>query len=339
MDSRNKFHPLTTEKEALKVAALCKNYKPTSAQQFVVDTLMLSEDANMAALDIWMGKFIRNCEEENLMTDVKIYIDDQVFNVHRIMLARCSTYFHELFCISKSDCALPIELEIEEISADVFHLFLHFVYFGTCEITSTTVKDLSRIAKQFGVEELKNKIDEYFLSPLHESVMTSKDHHTVLKGGHGPPGDTIHQSVMSSADHLAVLVGCSRDLDHKMYESAIKSVIGDFKNIAKNAKFVSLNLDIVWQILTSDYLNVDNESDVFNAAKAWVQHDPRNREQHLPRVMECVRFPLMDTYEMVTILRDNDFLRNDKIYRSMIWQAIWYVSCLADYLRRFNVSF
>jgi hypothetical protein len=113
-------------------------------------------------------------------------------------------------------------------------------------------------------------------------------------------------------------------------------VIGDFKNIAKNANFVLLNLDIVWQILSSDYLNVDNESDVFSAAKAWVQHDPSNREQHLPRVMECVRFSRMDIYEMVTILRDNDFLRNDKTYRSMIWQASWYVSCLVDYSRRFN---
>lgn len=292
MDSRNKFHPLTRQKDAHKLVDICRDYRPTKAQEYVVNTLMQSDDANMAAHDIWTGKFIRNCQEENLMTDVNITIGDELFTAHRIMLAHYSTYFQELFCISERECALPFNIRIRGISADVFEVFLHLVYIGDCEITPAIVKDLSMIAKRFGVEELRIKINEYFLS-------------------------------MSSDDCLEILQGGSVSLDDPMYESALKSVIRDFKNVVRNPKFVELRLDTVTQILSSDVLNVENETEVFNAAKAWIQHDIRQREQHMSRVMQCVRFALMKNFELFLILSDTDLLQKNAYCREMLMKANW----------------
>jgi hypothetical protein len=73
----------------------------------------------------------------------------------------------------------------------------------------------------------------------------------------------------------------------------------------------------------SDALDVDSELEVFTAGKAWIQHNPSSREQHLTRVMDCVRFAHMENHDMISILRDNDFLYKIEYFRKMMRHANW----------------
>jgi hypothetical protein len=334
MDSGNKFQPIVHPKDAHKLTHFCQDNRPTKAQQFVIDTLTQSEDANMAAHDIRTGEYIRRCMKENLMTDVIIHLGDAKFAAHRIVLAKYSTYFQEQFCISERDCDLPIELEVEGISANVFEIFMRQIYEGHCKITPATVKDLSRVAKYFGVEELKEKINGYFRSlssacndrrggnitrDEQESPKRFKDRHAVQLS----PYKSMRESIKSSADHLAVLQRGRVSSDDPIYATALQAVIKDFRNIAKNTKFVELRVDTVCRILSSDDLDVDNEEEVFSAAKTWIQHDPSNREQHLSRVMKCVRFSSMENCDISSILSNDNFLKKNESCRQIVLKANW----------------
>lgn len=100
------------------------------------------------------------------MSDVNIYIGGELFTAHRIMLAQYSSYFQELFCISKRDNNLPFNLKVKGISADAFEAFLHLVYIGDCNITSDIVMDrsekiivcLNNFLKAF-IKSIETKID------------------------------------------------------------------------------------------------------------------------------------------------------------------------------------
>lgn len=294
MDSRNKFHPLTSPKDAHKAAEVCREYAPTKGQQYVITTLQESEDANTAAHDIVTGKFIRNCQEENLMTDVNIYIGDELFTAHRIMLAQYSSYFQELFCISKRETNLPFNMKVKGISADAFEAFLHLVYIGECEITNEIFMDLFMIAKRFNVDELNNRLKDFL------NAMSIESCFEILLQGQSAPNEPL-------------------------YETALKIVIKEFQKAVRSPKFLELRLDVVTKILSSNGLSVGKETEVFDAAHAWVKHDLPKREQHLARVMECVRFALMDHVELFLLLSDVDLVHKNAYCREMLMKANWYV--------------
>jgi hypothetical protein len=241
----------------------------------------------MAATDIRTGKFIRYCQDMELMTDVILIIDDVPYPAHRFMLAKYSTYFRDLFCRE-----LPIEMRCRGVSAGALTAFLQLVYEGDCKITPATVKGLSKIAKVCEVEELRSKINEYVLST-------------------------------SAEECLEVLKEESASFDDPLYESTFTSVVKDFKNIMRSPKFVELHLDTVCKILSSDILGVENETKVFEAAKAWIQHDRCQRNQHLSRVMECVRFALMDDNELYNIVYNDDLLLKSEHCRMLLLEASW----------------
>ncbi|KAB1268249.1 Kelch-like protein 17 [Camelus dromedarius] len=49
----------------------------------------------------------------------------------------------------------------------------------------------------------------------------------------------------------------------------------------------------VLELVSSDSLNVPSEEDVYRAVLSWVKHDVDARRQHVPRLMKCVRLPLL----------------------------------------------
>jgi hypothetical protein len=158
MDSQNKFQSLTCEKDVVKLAKGCEGYRPGKEQQYFASALMQSKDASEAAHDIYKDRYIRSCRKENQFTDVNIHNGDGLFTAHRIMLAKYSTYFMELFCASESSYEWPCHLNFIGISGDATDVFLQFVYEGDRKITPALVKDLSKLAIKFDVELLRISI-------------------------------------------------------------------------------------------------------------------------------------------------------------------------------------
>lgn len=54
-----------------------------------------------------------------------------------------------------------------------------------------------------------------------------------------------------------------------------------------------MNADQLAKLLASDDLNVPSEQDVFHSLMSWIQHDPNNRENHIPELLALVRLPLL----------------------------------------------
>jgi hypothetical protein len=117
------------------------------------------------------------------------------------------------------------------MSTASFSAILQFIYNGDLTITPSIVKDLSRIAEWFGVEELNTEIKEYYIS------LSSDDCLTIL-----------HERKLSWVD--------------PMFDIILMPVVRDFRNIVKTPKFLELPYNTVSEILSSDVLGVERETEV-----------------------------------------------------------------------------
>ena len=49
------------------------------------------------------------------------------------------------------------------------------------------------------------------------------------------------------------------------------------------------------ELLSSDHLNVKSEEVVFECIVRWIQHDAKNRKQHIAKLLKCIRLGLLST--------------------------------------------
>ncbi|ERE84234.1 kelch-like protein 17 [Cricetulus griseus] len=78
-----------------------------------------------------------------------------------------------------------------------------------------------------------------------------------------------------------------------LLKAAHRYVLQHFVDVAKTEEFMLLPLKQVLELVSSDSLNVPSEEDVYRAVLSWVKHDVDTRRQHVPRLMKCVRLPLL----------------------------------------------
>nr|XP_012631823.1 kelch-like protein 17 isoform X2 [Microcebus murinus] len=78
-----------------------------------------------------------------------------------------------------------------------------------------------------------------------------------------------------------------------LLKAAHRYVLQHFVDVAKTEEFMLLPLKQVLELVSSDSLNVPSEEDVYRAVLSWVKHDVDARRQHVPRLMKCVRLPLL----------------------------------------------
>ena len=66
-----------------------------------------------------------------------------------------------------------------------------------------------------------------------------------------------------------------------------------FVHVVLSDEFFHLSLDRLVSLASEDELDVTSEEVVFNAVLSWVKFDPELRSEALPKLLSCVRMPLL----------------------------------------------
>ena len=64
-----------------------------------------------------------------------------------------------------------------------------------------------------------------------------------------------------------------------------------WKKIVNSESFFSLNFDVFVKLISDDFLNVGDESEVMIMIRNWIEADLRNRWERLPYLIKHVRWP------------------------------------------------
>ncbi|KAG7188297.1 hypothetical protein KM043_007959 [Ampulex compressa] len=191
---------------------------------------------------------------------------DRVFPVHRAILSAVSPYFKALFTNNLKGSKADIkEVVIDFVPADVIELILDYAYTGTCNVNADNVEKLLPLADQFDVLGVVQLCCQFLLQELRP--------HNCL-------------GIFKFARHYFC-----RDLEEK----GRKYIRHRFKQVLREStEFKDLQFEELEAILRDDELNIKNEEVVFEAIKTWTEYKMEERKIHLPRLLECVRYGLID---------------------------------------------
>lgn len=88
-------------------------------------------------------KGMRNRDD---LSDVKLFCERQVFNVHRFLLAACSPYFRSTFKSNRCD---KLEIGLPDVSSDDLRHVLQYIYEGSVTVKDEALQGFGELLEMF----------------------------------------------------------------------------------------------------------------------------------------------------------------------------------------------
>ncbi|CAG5136395.1 unnamed protein product [Candidula unifasciata] len=231
-----------------------------------------------------MERTILQCSEHQteLLGELKCRIP-----CHRAVLAAASPYFRAMFTSNLHESRQQ-EVWLRETDPDAVSLIIGYAYSGRLEITSANAQSLLTTASLLQMSTVQKACAKFMETQLDEA-------------------NCIGIQNFASIHSCEELFGKAREFIEK-----------NFTLVCKTEEFLELPLDRVVDIVSSDELNVEKEEIVYESIMTWVNHDFKNRRQHLGELMLHLRFPLVDVKFLQEVVYPNAVLMESEKGRVLI---------------------
>lgn len=218
---------------------------------------------------------LNKLREQSRFCDVEIVAGGTTFNAHRAVLSAASAYFEAMF---RPELGLnegkQKSVILHTIDGDIFQILLDFIYTGRCEIIQTNVQELLAAADMLQLPEVVEGCCEFLCRELH------------------------------STNALGILRFAEAHNCVSLAKSAMNYVHSNFPAISVEDEFLDTPQTLLSQLLTSEMLRVDSESQVFQAALRWIKHDVTQRRCYVFDILSHVRLALVPVKVIDQALKD-----------------------------------
>ncbi|CAF4621059.1 unnamed protein product [Rotaria sp. Silwood1] len=224
------------------------------------------------------------------LCDVILIIGQSQIPAHRAVLSACSAYFKAMFTGELAE-SRKTEIIIHDIDDFAMELLIEFCYTSRIIVDEKNVQMLLPAACILQIEEVQITCCEFLQKQLDPSnclgIRAFADTHSC-------------QELLRIADRYAQ--------QH-------------FTDVKESEEFLCLPINQLIDIISSDELNMTSEEDVFNAVMQWISCDLQQRKQYLPKILEHVRFPLMNARFLVNTVSSDPLIRSDQACRDLVDEA------------------
>ncbi|XP_078351632.1 kelch-like protein 25 [Oculina patagonica] len=211
--------------------------------------------------------------------DVTVAVKDGEFNAHKVVLAAASPFIRSLLASDMRESKEQlIKIELEEATASVMEAVLQYVYTGDVLVTEESAHNLIATA-------------DYLLLPGLETMACN-----FLK-----ENMTVENCIFNY--YFADKYRCV-----ELGESAREVINSNFSVIVETEDFLSLDMKQVMEWVSSDYVTVNAEEEVFKGIFKWVSHNKSEREIYFPELFHQVRLMSMS----------RDFLENELVKEELV---------------------
>ncbi|VDM96613.1 unnamed protein product [Thelazia callipaeda] len=223
------------------------------------------------------------------LCDVVLTAGSLRFSAHRIVLAAAIPYFRAMFMADMIETHQE-EIHLKDFEPDTLEQLIAFSYTGSVRITAANVRSMMYGANFLQLNQIVDECCKYLKCRLQA------------------------QNVLGIRS-FAMTLGCVSlvlSTDHFLHKHFLSVSLGD--------EYLALPVDDVVTILTRDELFVESEEQIFDAVMRWIQYDIE-RKQYLPRVLSCVRMPLLKPQFIVDHVASHPFIRESLECRDLIDEA------------------
>lgn len=176
------------------------------------------------------------------------------FDIHKIILAKSSPFFRELFC--GSDRTIR-NFNLSYVSGNILSEILRFIYIRKICITSYNITDILTTAHYLSLDELVNRILKF-------------------------KTDRINISNCITLFHLSLQLD-----NERLLQVCLRYIEMHFEEILNNrpTKIAEIPLEKFKELLYNPGLNVSSEKNVWISIVRWVQHVILERQKYVPELL------------------------------------------------------
>ncbi|XP_048837002.1 kelch-like protein diablo [Brienomyrus brachyistius] len=192
------------------------------------------------------------------LCDVTLLVEGQRFMCHRVLLAAVSPYFRAMFTSPLVESRLA-EIRLEEVTPSIMETVIQFIYTGKAGLSLETAEDLFVAANRLQVMPLQELCSRFLFE--HLSVENCLGMYSLAHSHH----------------------------DQLLLRASLRMVAHHFPRVARQRDFLLLDPGTLGSLLASDQLGVESEVEVYDAARRWAEHQPRQRYAHMPALLRHLR--------------------------------------------------
>ncbi|KAI1894071.1 hypothetical protein AGOR_G00130210 [Albula goreensis] len=215
-------------------------------------------DDSTTPLGDYITHGLKQLLDAQLLCDVTLLVEGKKFMCHRVLLAAVSPYFRAMFTSPLVESRLT-EIRLEEVTPSVMETVIQFVYTGEAGLSLDTAEDLFVAANRLQVMPLQELCSRFLFE--HLSVENCLGMYSLARSHH----------------------------DQLLLRASLRLVAQHFPRVARQNDFLLLDPGTLGSLLGSDRLGVESEAEVYDAARRWAEHQPRQRYPHMPTLLRHLR--------------------------------------------------
>ncbi|KAF4790876.1 Kelch-like protein 3 [Turdus rufiventris] len=230
---------------------------------------------------------------KRLLCDVVIVAETVEMEAHRVVLAACSPYFCAMFTGDMSESKAK-KIEIKDVDGQTLRKLIDYIYTAEIEVTEENVQVLLPAASLLQLMDVRKNCCDFLQSQLH-------------------PTNCL--GIRAFADVHA----CT-----ELLQQANAYAEQHFPEVMLGEEFLSLSLDQVCSLISSDKLTVSSEEKVFEAVISWINYEKESRLEHMAKLMEHVRLPLLPRDYLVQTVEEEALIKNNNTCKDFLIEAMKY---------------
>ncbi|XP_033097091.1 kelch-like protein 2 [Anneissia japonica] len=238
-------------------------------------------------------ELLNQFRKQNMLCDVILVAEGIEVPAHRVILAACSPYFSAMFNGELSESRAQ-KITLQEVDAKALSLLLDFVYTSEVQVTEDNVQTLLPAASLLQLNDVRDACCDFLQRQLH-------------------PTNCL--GIRAFAD----IHSCSN-----LFAHAQGYTLQHFNDVVATDEFNNLSAEQVSDLIKRDHLTVSSEEEVFESAVAWVKHDPVNRQDYMPQLIENVRLPLLSREFLVQRVEMEPLIKSSSMCKDFLIEAMKY---------------
>lgn len=215
--------------------------------------------------------------ERDQLFDFTICVGNKKLRAHRVVLAASSDYFKAMFAINSIELNAG-KVFLQNIDPSAVEAVINFIY--TCKIDLTN-----------------DNIEEVLLAASILQVQVVQD--LCIK---------FIEVQIDASNCLGVAALSERCSLLELNCKALDFCIANFNQVVSEREFPTIDDTMLARIISDDKLNVDDETQVFQAVITWIKADEAKRRPKLEKLMRHVRFATIEPATLVN-LTTNDLIK------------------------------
>eukprot|EP00058_Branchiostoma_floridae_P019668 XP_002605158.1 hypothetical protein BRAFLDRAFT_265767 [Branchiostoma floridae] len=234
-------------------------------------------------------KHINQFRRDGFLYDVTLICGKEQIPTHKIMLAALSDYFLAMFSAGMRETSSQV-IEVGGMEGKLLQKVVDFAYTSDLDLSTENVQEILHVG-----------------SYLQSSLIVE------------PCCEFLKKHI--DTDNCADFYPLTRTYNLLDLEETVdKFVLDNIIVLSNRPQFQKIELQKLVQLLRCNSLRVMSEAEVFGIAMKWLHHDVA-RWEHMNRILECVRFPLLPPQQMMmTVAREWDLVKKDSRDRSARWK-------------------